>query len=105
SAAERPLTRSLMTDGARHQRECILPRSAAMSADGDALYVTCLGTDALLELDPRGLDPSRLERRRWRVPSGPTGIAVDDRSPRAVVWSQFDRKLSLVNLAAPAQSP
>ena len=27
---------------------------------------------------PAALDPARLERRRWRVPAGPTGVAVDD---------------------------
>jgi mono/diheme cytochrome c family protein len=98
TAAERPLTKTMLHDGARHQGECILPRSAAMNAKGDALFVTCLGTNALLELDPRGLDPSRLERRRWILPAGPTGVAVDDRAPRAVVWSQFERKLAVVDL-------
>jgi DNA-binding beta-propeller fold protein YncE len=106
SAAERALTRSLIADGVRHQGECLLPRSAAMSAAGDALYVTCLGTDTLLELDPRGLDPSRLERRRWHMPAGPTGVAVDDHASRAVVWSQFERTLAVVNLnASPDRAP
>jgi mono/diheme cytochrome c family protein len=102
SAAERPLSKSILHDGVRHQSECILPRSAAMNAAGDALFVTCLGTNALLELDPRGLDPSRLERRRWILPAGPTGVAVDDRAPRAVVWSQFERKLAVVDLGGSA---
>jgi DNA-binding beta-propeller fold protein YncE/mono/diheme cytochrome c family protein len=101
-AAERPLTRALLADGAKHDGGCLLPRSAAVSPAGDALYVTCLGTDALLELDTRGLDPSRLERRRWAMPAGPSGVAVDDRGGRAVVWSQFDRQVSVVTFASNA---
>jgi mono/diheme cytochrome c family protein len=101
-AAERPLTRALVSDGAKHDGGCLLPRSAAVSAAGDALFVTCLGTDALLELDARGLDPSRLERRRWALPAGPTGVAIDDRGERAVVWSQFDGQLSVVALGGEA---
>jgi cytochrome c peroxidase len=30
------------------------------------------------------------------VPAGPTGLAVDDREHRVVVFSQFDRKLSVI---------
>jgi DNA-binding beta-propeller fold protein YncE len=102
-AAERPLTRAQVSDGAKHDGACLLPRSAAVSPSGDALYVTCLGTDALLELDTRGLDPSQLERRRWAMPAGPTGVAVDDRGGRAVVWSQFDRQIAVVDLAGSAE--
>jgi len=63
-----------------------------------ALYVTCLGNDALVELDARAVDPSRAERRRWLLPTGPTGVAVDERGERAAVWSQFARALSVVSL-------
>jgi mono/diheme cytochrome c family protein len=104
-AAERPLTRALLPDGVRHRGECLLPRAAAMSPRGDALFVTCLGLDALLELDARGLDPSRLETRRFRVPAGPTGVAIDAEAAHAVVWSQFDQTLALIDLALPEGSP
>ena len=60
--------------------------------------MTCLGVDTLLELDTRGADPIRLERRRWSVPSGPTGVAMDDKAGRAVVWSQFEGVVSIVDL-------
>jgi mono/diheme cytochrome c family protein len=99
-AAERALTTSVLPDGTRHAGECLLPRAATVSPDG-ALFVTCLGIDALLELDSRGIDPMRLERRRWSVPAGPTGVAVHGK--RAVVWSQFDRELSVINLDAEAK--
>jgi len=98
-AAERALTTSVLPDGTRHAGECLLPRAAATNPADGALFVTCLGIDAVLELDARGLDPMRLERRRWSVPSGPTGLALDPGGKRAVVWSQFDRELAVIDLA------
>lgn len=97
-AAERALTTNVLADGSRHAGECLLPRSAATNPSDGALFVTCLGIDAVLELDSRGIDPMRLERRRWNVPAGPTGIAIDTGGKRAVVWSQFDRELSVIDL-------
>lgn len=99
-AAERPLTQSVLNDGLRHIGECVLPRSAAVSASTGSLFVTCLGADALLELDGRSVDPMRVVRRRWIVPKGPTAVAIDDRGSKAVVWSQFDRELTVIPLAA-----
>lgn len=102
AAAERNLTTALL----RRDRldapkgECLLPRAAAISAASGGLLVTCMGNDALVELDPRGVDPARLERRRWQVPEGPTGVAVDDAHARAVVWGQFARQLAVVDLAS-----
>jgi mono/diheme cytochrome c family protein len=101
ASAERALTRTAVADvGGRRSKECLLPRSAAFNASSSTLLVTCLGTDALVELDARGLDPARLERRRWNMPAGPTGVAVDPAGARAIVWSQFDRELAVVDLAA-----
>lgn len=97
AAAERTVTKSVLSSGQIHTEECLLPRSAAVSKGG-LLYVTCLGNDALVEMDGRGVDPTRLERRRWLLPKGPTGVAIDDDGQRAVVWSQFDRALSIVSL-------
>lgn len=99
AGAERTLTRALFTDNEPHDGECLLPRAAAVSPDGDALYVTCFGTDVLMELDARSLDPARVELRRWNVPAGPSGIAVDPARRRAVVFSQFVRKVSVIPLA------
>ena len=101
--AERNLTAALLRGGGRHVTptgECLLPRAATMSRSTGGLLVACMGTDALVELDPRGVDPARLERRRWSVPAGPTGLAVDDRRGQAVVWSQFDRQLSVIDMRA-----
>ncbi len=102
AAAERSMTMAVtdatVVQGALPKEECLLPRAAAVSAGG-TLLVTCLGSDTLVEMDARGLDPAGLERRKWRVAAGPVGLAVDDRAGRALVWSQFDRRLSAVELA------
>jgi len=95
ASAERALTRlvRLPSSGAA-QNDCLLPRAAAY--DDGALFVTCLGIDALLKLDAHSLDPSRAELARWNVAAGPTGLALDHEGKRAVVWSQFDREVAFV---------
>jgi len=96
AAAERALTRVVRApNGAVTSVQCLLPRAAAY--DDGALYLTCLGIDALLKLDARGVDPARSELQRWHVAAGPTGIAVDHDAHRALVWSQFDRELAIVD--------
>jgi cytochrome c peroxidase/DNA-binding beta-propeller fold protein YncE len=104
AAAERALTRTAtVPEGGTAQGQCLLPRAAAY--DDGALYVTCLGIDALVELDARGVDPANAERRRWRVASGPTGVAIDHANHRAVVWSQFDREVAILPLAGDGAAP
>jgi DNA-binding beta-propeller fold protein YncE len=101
AAAERTLTRVVRAPSESSLRtQCLLPRAAAY--DDGALYVTCLGIDALLKLDARGTDPARSELARWHVAAGPTGVAIDHDGGRAVVWSQFDRELAVVDIAAAA---
>jgi DNA-binding beta-propeller fold protein YncE len=98
--AERSITRTMLALPQRTSTpvaDCILPRSA--TAHGRSLYVTCLGIDTLVELDARAVDPARAEIRRWTVAAGPTGVAVDPASDRAIVFSQFDRTISVVPLA------
>ena len=97
-SAERSLTKTVLSLGDRPSRQCVLPRAAAARASKGTLYVTCLGIDAVVELDSRGLDPSRLELRRFPVPAGPTGVAVDDVNGVAVVWSQFDPGVTILKL-------
>src|ERR1019366_10729370 len=63
-----------------------------------SLLVACFGIDAVLELDALTVDPFRAERRRFAVPPGPEGIAVDEASGRAVVFSQFAGALSVLGL-------
>jgi DNA-binding beta-propeller fold protein YncE len=101
-AAERSLARSMHGDPTLRAAECVLPRAAAFAARQRSLLVACLGSDTVIQLDARGVRMSNVERRRWQVPRGPTGIAVDAAHDRAVVWSQFDGALSTIALDASA---
>lgn len=74
--------------------ECTLPRAAA--AVGDRLFVTCLGSDELLELDGRARNAAQFILRRTQVARGPLGLALDGN--RVVVMSQFDRVVNIVDL-------
>jgi hypothetical protein len=83
------------------QEECLLPRAAAYDSATRSLLVTCLGADDVVAYDALAARPAGAEKRRWAVPAGPTGVAVDAAKHRAVVWSQFDRVVSTLNLAEP----
>ncbi|WP_394836083.1 hypothetical protein LVJ94_04150 [Pendulispora rubella] len=91
----------LLADVARRERACTLPRAAVAGRKG-ALYVTCLGENSVLELDGAALNPHDLEIKRWKVPAGPTAIALHEASERAFVWSQFGHALSTLALDARA---
>jgi mono/diheme cytochrome c family protein len=62
------------------------------------LLVTCLGIDSVVAYDAASANPVSIEKARWDVGSGPTGIAVDGAKRRAVVWSQFERSLEILSL-------
>lgn len=78
--------------------ECLLPRGAAIDNDSSTLLVTCLGIDAVVAYDGASANPATLEKARWNVGSGPTGVAVDGPNKRAIVWSQFERSLEILDL-------
>ncbi len=81
--------------GAREgQSECLLPRAAVVDAKTKSLLVTCFGIDAVIAYDAAAANPLLAERRRWVVGAGPSGVAVDPETHRAIVWSQFDRTLA-----------
>jgi mono/diheme cytochrome c family protein len=73
---------------------CLLPRGAALDAAGRRLFVACLGSNqiAVLRLGPRGIQ----RQSPVTVPAGPVAVSIDDASRRAVVWSAFDRTVSLL---------
>lgn len=90
------------TDRADHDHaECLLPRAAAFFRKTQTLLVACMGIDELVAYDALATSPSKAERRRWSVASGPNGIAVDADKERAVVWSQFERVVDVVALGGP----
>jgi DNA-binding beta-propeller fold protein YncE len=79
-------------------RECLLPRAAAVRTRSATLLVACFGIDAVLDLDALAADPLRAERRRFDVPPGPEGIAVDEASGRVVVFSQLAGSVTVLSL-------
>ena len=87
------LRESLVLRNVHRAGPCALPRAAAASTRG-TLLVACLGENAVLELDDASISPMTAEIRRWAVPAGPVGIALDDARDRAVVWSQYARTLT-----------
>jgi DNA-binding beta-propeller fold protein YncE/mono/diheme cytochrome c family protein len=81
-----------------HREACLLPRAAATDPRTRTLLVACFGIDNVIGYDAASANPEPSERRRWTVGTGPSGIAVDPELPRAVVWSQFDRSVSVLAL-------
>jgi mono/diheme cytochrome c family protein len=81
---------------------CLLPRSVA--SEGEDLVVACLGINQLIV--HRGeLDLAHSERLRVAVPGGPTAVAIDRETREAVVWSQFAREISLVDIDVGSRLP
>lgn len=81
-----------------HRGECLLPRAATIDPSSRSLLVSCFGLDQVIAYDALAASPARAERRRWSVGAGPSGIAVDTVQNRAVVWSQFERALNVIDL-------
>jgi mono/diheme cytochrome c family protein len=83
--------------------KCALPRAAVVGKAG--LFVTCLGDDVVALFDADALNPHELSLGRWSVPSGPTGIALDEKHSRAVVWSQFAHAITNVAIGDGSDTP
>jgi DNA-binding beta-propeller fold protein YncE len=79
-------------------QRCLLPRAAVVDQREQTLLVACLGIGSVIEYDAMSATPNASELRRWHVAGGPTGIALDERSQRAVVWSQFEQTVSVIDL-------
>jgi mono/diheme cytochrome c family protein len=92
-----PELESLVLRAGFDDTHCILPRAAL--AKGERLFVACLGTDSVVELDGGFPAPHHAEIRRTKVPPGPLGLAVDDKHDSLVVWSAFARELSVIPLS------
>jgi mono/diheme cytochrome c family protein len=87
--------------GGNRRDACFLPRAAASDANSKTVLIGCAGTDAIEIYDGSNEALVASMRSRWKVPAGPTGIAVDEEAGSALVWSQFDRSLSVIELAKP----
>ncbi len=102
--SESPLTSSL-EEGPRLRagwtelsQRCLLPRAAVVDDREQTLLVACLGIGSVIEYDAMSATPNVSELRRWHVAAGPTGIALDTAKHRAVVWSQFEQTLNVIDL-------
>jgi mono/diheme cytochrome c family protein len=98
AANEQLLDRSLFTARDFARAECILPRAAL--ADGDHLFVACMGADVVLDLDARFGDPILAERHRTAVGAGPAGLALD--GDHLFVLSAFAHELGRIDLQSGA---
>jgi len=75
---------------------CLLPRAIVPVPSRSTVLIACAGIDQVVE-HHRGSNPlNASERARWLVASGPTGIAFDEASSEAVVWSQLDRVITIL---------
>jgi DNA-binding beta-propeller fold protein YncE len=99
--AQSRLARSIRSDGTHDHEECLLPRSAAYDPKTKSLLVGCYGIDDVIAYDALAASPVRAIKRRWDVAAGPSGIAVDARGERAVVWAQFERVVNVIPLGGP----
>ena len=86
----------------RDHADCLLPRAAAIDEPKGRLLVACLGVNAILAYDAKAKNPHLAPVASFRVAAGPTGIALDAAARRAIVWSQYDRTLSVLALDLPA---
>ncbi len=99
--AQSRLARSMRSDSSHDHEECLLPRSAAYDAKTKSLLVGCYGIDDVVAYDALAASPVRAVKRKWDVAAGPSGIAVDPRGSRAVVWAQFERIVNILPLGGP----
>ena len=77
---------------------CLLPRAAIGIPGSSRLFVACLGSDEVMELEGARANPMGAVRRRVNVPQGPTGLALAEDRGELVVFSQFEAAVTLVSL-------
>lgn len=94
-----------------NEQSLAFPTSVAFSSDGERLYVTALGSDKVAMLDTRALgarfDNTRARRRGQlsdvtlgesvEEPSGPVGLALDERRGRVYVKTHFSNELVVLD--------
>lgn len=71
------------------------PRGIAWLADGSKAYVTGMGSNNVVTIDPSG---NRTDLEPIEVGEGPTGIVLDETNGRAYVLNKFDGSISTVDL-------
>lgn len=81
---------------------CILPRAAAVSADGKKLVVGCAGDNEVMVMDAKMASPQQNVLRRRNVDDTPSALAIDDANDAVVSWSQMGRVLSVASIGEKA---
>jgi len=69
---------------------------------GDALLVASQGTNQIIELDARAIDPATAVRRVFAAGEGPSGIDADEATGIAVTWNQLSHDVTVAHLASGA---
>jgi len=91
--------------GFRARESCLLPRSAAHDPVTETVLVSCLGSNEVVVHTEHDAGLAFTTPRRWKVGAGPVGVAVDSERRIALVWSQFDRTLSTLDLTELGEGP
>ena len=76
------------------------PRAVAWRGDGQRGYVAGMGSNNVIEIDAGGARVGA----PMSVGEGPNGIAVDESRGLLYVWNHFEASLSVIDLAAQAES-
>jgi DNA-binding beta-propeller fold protein YncE/mono/diheme cytochrome c family protein len=74
---------------------CLLPRASAFDRKRGLLFVACFDEAHVNLYGVEGEDI--IARESWRVGDGPTGLAWRPEEAQLVVWSAFDRVLTVID--------
>lgn len=87
--------------------QCLLPRAVVKHPTHRSVLVACLGIDSVVEMmlsvDGKNFQP--VDGKSFAVPAGPTGLAVDVERKGVVVFSQFARTVTLLDLDERRRGP
>ncbi len=97
--SEKALTTHVLASATTAQKsQCYLPRGAVARAKTQRVYVACMGSDQLLELDARVADPMRAVLARYELPRGAAGLAISEGDGTLVAFGQFGRTVRIYEL-------
>ena len=71
------------------------PRGIAWKSDGSKAYITGMGSNNVITIDPNG---NRLNPQPILVGEGPTGIAIDENKSKVYVLNRFDASVSVIDM-------
>ncbi len=71
-------------------------REGGVATHVDRLFVASFGTNEIVELDGRAIDPSMSVVRKTTVCEGPIGLAIDAPSRSAIAFCQLSHELAIM---------